>query len=357
MTQQVTTPEIEDVLASIRRLVADEPARYPAPKAGRLVLTPAQRVSPAEEDEGPLDLGEVAILVDADAEAEAQDDGAPAVEVLFAEGQGAEPPAEAIIEESAEAAAQEDHDALLSEVFDEAEAALIPEEEAQPAIEPRPIAEPEEGALSELDPASVPEEDYDASGQDSDVSDESDFEAVAPESASPQEDEVAASLESEAAQGDAPEEAAQLRPETLESKIAALEAVIGRSAEEFEPDGSRVVDTGPAEALPWEDHLAEAVSSELEEMFGTEEPDDERIVPFFNHAHQRSGRQPQSAPVPEQDGAEAGDAVLDEEALRALVGEIVRQELQGKLGERITRNVRKLVRREISRTLSEHGVI
>lgn len=43
---------------------------------------------------------------------------------------------------------------------------------------------------------------------------------------------------------------------------------------------------------------------------------------------------------------------LDEETLRDLVAEIVREELQGALGERITRNVRKLVRREIMRTLS-----
>jgi hypothetical protein len=46
------------------------------------------------------------------------------------------------------------------------------------------------------------------------------------------------------------------------------------------------------------------------------------------------------------------DQILDEETLRNLVIEIVRQELQGTLGERITRNVRKLVRREIYRILA-----
>lgn len=46
------------------------------------------------------------------------------------------------------------------------------------------------------------------------------------------------------------------------------------------------------------------------------------------------------------------DLVLDEAALRALVSEIIRQELQGTLGERITRSVRKLVRREIQRALA-----
>jgi len=46
------------------------------------------------------------------------------------------------------------------------------------------------------------------------------------------------------------------------------------------------------------------------------------------------------------------DDILDESALRDLVADIVRQELQGVLGERITRNVRKLVRREIHRALA-----
>ena len=44
-------------------------------------------------------------------------------------------------------------------------------------------------------------------------------------------------------------------------------------------------------------------------------------------------------------------AGLDEEDLRDMVREMIRQELQGVLGERITRNVRKLVRREIQRAL------
>ena len=44
-------------------------------------------------------------------------------------------------------------------------------------------------------------------------------------------------------------------------------------------------------------------------------------------------------------------AGLDEEGLRDIVREMIRQELQGVLGERITRNVRKLVRREIQRAL------
>lgn len=46
-----------------------------------------------------------------------------------------------------------------------------------------------------------------------------------------------------------------------------------------------------------------------------------------------------------------GELMIDEESLREIVSDIVRKELQGSLGERITRNVRKLVRREIYRVL------
>ena len=49
-------------------------------------------------------------------------------------------------------------------------------------------------------------------------------------------------------------------------------------------------------------------------------------------------------------------ARIDQEALRRLVLDIVREELQGRLGERITRNVRKLVRREIMRVLNAQDI-
>ena len=49
--------------------------------------------------------------------------------------------------------------------------------------------------------------------------------------------------------------------------------------------------------------------------------------------------------------ASGPEAPLDLDALRDMVVEIIHQELQGVLGERITRNVRKLVRREILQVL------
>ena len=45
-------------------------------------------------------------------------------------------------------------------------------------------------------------------------------------------------------------------------------------------------------------------------------------------------------------------AKIDEASVRPLVAALIREELQGELGERITRNVRKLVRQEIQRALT-----
>ncbi|PTQ72724.1 hypothetical protein [Celeribacter persicus] len=48
----------------------------------------------------------------------------------------------------------------------------------------------------------------------------------------------------------------------------------------------------------------------------------------------------------------ADEDIMDEQALRDLVAQVIREELQGELGQRITRNVRRLVRREVQRALT-----
>jgi hypothetical protein len=55
-------------------------------------------------------------------------------------------------------------------------------------------------------------------------------------------------------------------------------------------------------------------------------------------------------------GEPSGAQFVDEDALRQIVSELVRSELQGDLGDRITRNVRKLVRREIHLALASRDV-
>ena len=49
-------------------------------------------------------------------------------------------------------------------------------------------------------------------------------------------------------------------------------------------------------------------------------------------------------------------AGLQQDALRDLVIDLIRAELRGPLGEKITHNVRKLVRREIQRALTINHV-
>ncbi|MCV2879910.1 hypothetical protein OE699_13750 [Sedimentimonas flavescens] len=110
----------------------------------------------------------------------------------------------------------------------------------------------------------------------------------------------------------------------LESSLAQMQAAVADKGGEFEPE----------EGDPFEadgDELAELVA-------GTGEAAPE---PHFDEE--------QSDSLFADEMAIASS--IDEDALRDLVTEIIRQELQGALGERITRNVRKLVRREIQRVL------
>ncbi len=58
-----------------------------------------------------------------------------------------------------------------------------------------------------------------------------------------------------------------------------------------------------------------------------------------------------AAETPAEAAAVALGALPDDEAMRLLVARLLREELSGELGERITRNVRKLVRREVHRLL------
>ena len=50
------------------------------------------------------------------------------------------------------------------------------------------------------------------------------------------------------------------------------------------------------------------------------------------------------------------DMMFDEQALRTLVQTVFREEMAGPMGERITRNIRKLVRAEVGRMLAAHDL-
>ena len=159
---------------------------------------------------------------------------------------------------------------------------------------------------------------------------------------------------------------------SLEATISELEAAVAARQEDWEPDGSEApaftlnfpassrasADAGEAadEALPAEPplrrlHLGAALPP-------SEDADDAVIWLTESEDLRARAATPQDEPaeVEFEAGAELfdeeEDSVLDEGMLRELVIEIIRQELQGALGERITRNVRKLVRAEIHRAMA-----
>ncbi len=130
----------------------------------------------------------------------------------------------------------------------------------------------------------------------------------------------------------------------LEATIAELEAAVTARSEDWEPDEGEEF----AQAA-WAVSAFEAPDAPIveEETAGLEaEPDLEE----YTTAQAEDGDDAREG----LDAADTADVVpgLDQEALRALVVAAVHDELGGELGERITQNVRKLVRREINRVLA-----
>ncbi len=142
----------------------------------------------------------------------------------------------------------------------------------------------------------------------------------------------------EGTQNDFPE------PSGLAHTVAELEAVISAQNDDWEPDGSEEEGSSPdIEPLEWRSETTRG--AKVFEMPRAETPPS---MPGF----QGETELDDDVDFGLEDFADDDAPLLDEAALRAMVSDIVRQELQGPLGERITRNVRKLVRREIHRILA-----
>jgi hypothetical protein len=94
-----------------------------------------------------------------------------------------------------------------------------------------------------------------------------------------------------------------------------------------------------ADTAGWADEAQAAAVPLPADMIGTAEDDAAEAAAL-------------AALAAEEIAQEAGGITeLDEDMLREIVRDIIREELQGTLGEKITRNVRKLVRAEINRAL------
>ncbi|MEJ6403520.1 hypothetical protein [Yoonia sp. 2307UL14-13] len=120
----------------------------------------------------------------------------------------------------------------------------------------------------------------------------------------------------------------------LEDTLAELEAAMTDAPEEWEPEETETFDE-----TSWA-VSAIAAQAEQGEEDGVEE--DEPVLPA------------EEEPDPAAELAEffQQDMPKDKEALREMIVQIMRDELSGETGERITRNVRKLIRREVNQILA-----
>ncbi|WP_439140705.1 hypothetical protein [Planktotalea sp.] len=353
MSDPVTNIEIEDVLSSIRRLVSDEArasekseredgfssdvppqaveleaeseesdakSLAPAPKVAppALVLTPALRIEPDEDENTPSN-DEVAVDQTPDEQSES-----PTL-ILSPDDQAVD------FEDNSS-----DHDVI-----------------EESSVAPELVENIEEHDARPSDPETDPDLPQDHQND----------EAVENEQASEQASEEVVAGEAHLDEISAPVEEPLEEPVTIEDKIAALEALISRSDTDFEPDGTGDgANAGrPGNALPWEDSQ-EQRGGGLQTGTLSDPSSPSQTAAFHDGAaaFERAHAEAVSAAETEiaEDASEtllaSGNIAseLDEDMLRDMVAEIVRQELQGPLGERITRNVRKLVRREIYRALA-----
>ncbi len=332
MSDPVTNVEIEDVLSSIRRLVSTKEregwssSSEDKGKGEKLVLTPSLRVT----DDSSETSGDVEESVENKPTENRTVDG------LIAEDEtlGKE------LCDHAKGESSEQH--AISESADEANVQEVP---------PQEIHHQEHEGADQMDAQSADDE-YQAEPDNTENVIENDDEEFRLKISEIVEDSDDTYSEAVKVGGVADEEVGGESTSFLEARAAQFEAAVAERRDQWEPDGSSDHENaaGPVEPLPWDDN---------EEIQGEQHPaelvDDAPTSPdravFGIQARQRSDADENEFLI-EDESLSVDEAFLDEAALRDMVSEIVRQELQGALGERITRNVRKLVRREIHRALA-----
>ncbi len=157
---------------------------------------------------------------------------------------------------------------------------------------------------------------------------------------------------------------ARQRAAAVVRKIAEMEAATAQSAAvpHWEPDASQ---NGPfaselrsPASTDWDEAETQEAANIADQTGDVEHMDADDIAEHFAADVIDATAEDISADIAASTLDDLDDATLiDEDMLRDMVVEIVRQELQGSLGEKITRNVRKLVRREIQRALAAHDIL
>lgn len=362
MPDPVSNAEIEDVLTSIRRLVSEnrpidtasameesaaedaysEPEQAPeeptqnAPMA--LVLTPALRVEDTaeyeaqdgdhegEEDEASesMDVGALESDEDAPFDLNQEDDGETDVFDAELRDTASEDTFDSVHEESDTAA---DYDEGSVDAQDEGPHELSSDDWAADGLEDDALSDSDEWGRSE--PAEMVEVEQ---------------EAEAAAEAESEGGEEAGFVEVQEEFEDEPEEPFDFK-KVLEARLVNWR---DDAVQDTQADAPEVMDEAAAE---------DSVAPVLDSAAPGQRDSAEALEPLIEAQVYEDTVDAASAAV-EVGLADALDepAVIDEDALREMVSDIVRQELQGALGERITRNVRKLVRREIHRALAAHDL-
>ncbi len=363
MSDPVTNVEIEDVLSSIRRLVSDGDkarTRDPAPDvaaAEQVQDAPSNSVAETESKPDKFVLTPAFMVVGNEPAVETQDNVAP--------------------EAAQDNTDEDDQDAdWVEEIADEVE-----EQRNAPQDE---HSEEDHAGETEEETASIDADAFDgddAMGVD-DVSDGENDVLELDDMVWGSVDEARkagiAAVPTETDFVEEADDAAEVHTSDrsdLIASIAELEAAVSNDVEDYEPDGSEVSGEMMGETIAWpgavarsfedvqdaEEHgEAEAVADAHEDTI-EDETAGEDVAVSFEHRTADAPVEDIAADSDDEDDygdddldglLDVGGMSLDEDALRALVSEVVREELTGPLGERITRNVRKLVRREIYRILS-----
>lgn len=348
--------DVEDVLSSIRRLVSEE-ARAPedapsdtvdevdAPE--KLVLTPSLRVPGDEDKPAPT----------SDLEQRISD-----IEALVADEVQAHAPVAELGEEE---------DASTAAMF-----AQLGDKMAEPTSS-EPLETPEEAnedlGVLEVSSLDMPEEDFTEK-----------LRAFNANSAPTEPEVVQPSDADAAAEVDTPEYQAfrPLGPAEPETTAPPVDVEVMEDLEPAVEREAEAADNFPTDS-PFEADLTAEPAPEPD--FAAAEPELESVVePETEPAFEPKAEPPLRAPVierpeivdeaeeptlasaqPEEPQlrassfdeeidftADESGNLIDEDMLREIVSDMVRSELQGELGDRITRNVRKLVRREIHRALA-----
>jgi len=312
VSEAMKSEAIEDVLSSVRRLVSDNtPSQNPDVEIAvdRLVLTPELRVSEGAEDEAESDAKAELSIVDLPSEA---DDDA---DVDGADGSiGLEwSPDDRMANWDDVGGSSDQADSFEPEHGDE-----FSGDETSGAVA-RAVAE---ARFIDLDPV----------------------DADQPET----EDEAALDEPSEPATDEGASDEDDALPDDLEQELAALNGI---GDIEDAPEAA----TAPAQDPPVFARINRASENPEVEAEASAE---ERVVEFGAQIDQASGDDALEDQVEDLGYGDAAfgfgddESVLDEEVLREIISQVVRDELKGVLGQKITRNVRKMVRREIRLALA-----